>query len=182
MGASAALAAALLRRAGMELCAERVNHVWSYAFVFDQTEGGRRLKWLPIGDEFSRELVALEVERRMEAKDVIRILDAAVLARGCVPEYLRSDNGPECVALAVQEWIARRLAHPPASLFPSSPSAGSGTRSSTAKPSRRCWRLKVLGPQHRHWHNQERPHSSLDDQTPAEFAQRSPAAASAPLR
>jgi transposase InsO family protein len=47
--------------------AERVNHVWSYDFVFDQSEDGRRLKWLPICDEFSRELVALEVERRMEA-------------------------------------------------------------------------------------------------------------------
>jgi len=76
------------------LRAERVNHVWSYDFVFDQTEDGRRLKWLPICDEFSRELVALEVERRMEAKDVIRILDEAVLARGCAPEFIRSDNGP----------------------------------------------------------------------------------------
>ena len=90
------------------LKAERINHVWSYDFVFDQTEDGRRLKWLPICDEFSRELVALEVERRMEARDVIRILDAAVLARGCVPEFIRSDNGPEFIALAVQDWIARR--------------------------------------------------------------------------
>ena len=90
------------------LRAERVNHVWSYDFVFDQTEDGRRLKWLPICDEFSRELVALEVERRMEAKDVIRILDEAVIARGSAPEFIRSDNGPEFVALAVQDWIARR--------------------------------------------------------------------------
>ena len=90
------------------LSAERVNHVWSYDFVFDQTEDGRRLKWLPICDELSRELVALEVERRMEAKDVIRILDEAVLARGSAPEFIRSDNGPEFVAKAVQEWIAKR--------------------------------------------------------------------------
>ena len=76
--------------------------------MMDQTEDGRRLKGLPICDEFSRELVALEVERRMEAKDVIRILDQAVAARGCVPEFIRSDNGPEFVAQAVQEWIARR--------------------------------------------------------------------------
>jgi len=34
--------------------------------------------------------------------------DQAVIARGCVPEYIRSDNGPEFVAQAVQEWIARR--------------------------------------------------------------------------
>lgn len=37
------------------LSAERINHVWSYDFVFDQTEGGRRLKWLPILDEHTRE-------------------------------------------------------------------------------------------------------------------------------
>ena len=52
------------------LRSERVNQVWSDDFVFDQTADGRRLNWLPIGNEFSRELVALEVERRMEAKDV----------------------------------------------------------------------------------------------------------------
>jgi len=54
----------------------------------------------PFGHElraewFSRELVALEVERRMEAKGVIRILDAAVAERGRPPEFIRSDNGPE---------------------------------------------------------------------------------------
>ena len=37
------------------LRAERINQVWSYDFIFDQTEDGRRLKWLPICDEFSRE-------------------------------------------------------------------------------------------------------------------------------
>ena len=40
--------------------ATRINEVWSYDFVFDQTEDGRRLKWLPICDEFSRESVVLE--------------------------------------------------------------------------------------------------------------------------
>ena len=88
--------------------ATRANEVWSYDFVFDQTEDGRRLKWLPICDEFSRENVALEVERRMESADVIRILDAAVTARGRAPEFIRSDNGPEFIALAVQEWVERR--------------------------------------------------------------------------
>ena len=40
--------------------ATRINEVWSYDFVFDQTEDGKRLKWLPICDEFSRESVVLE--------------------------------------------------------------------------------------------------------------------------
>lgn len=85
--------------------ATRMNEVWSYDFVFDQTEDGKRLKWLPIRDEFTRESVALEVERRMEASDVVRVLATAVAERGA-PAYIRSDNGPEFVAKAVREWIA----------------------------------------------------------------------------
>ena len=81
--------------------------MWSYDFVFDQTEDGRRLNWLPICDEFNRELVALEVERRMGARDVIHILGAAVTERGGPPEFIRSDNGPQFVALAVQDWSKR---------------------------------------------------------------------------
>ena len=54
------------------------DQVLSYDSVFDETEGGRRLKWLPICDEFTRESVALEVECHMTAQDVIRILDNAV--------------------------------------------------------------------------------------------------------
>jgi transposase InsO family protein len=69
--------------------------VWSYDFVFDQTEDGRRLKWLPICDEFSRELVALEVERTMEAKHVIQVLDQAVAARGRVPDHVVGEAGAD---------------------------------------------------------------------------------------
>ena len=45
------------------------NHVWTYDFLFDQTEDGRRLKILPVVDEFTRECLTLEVERRMEAQE-----------------------------------------------------------------------------------------------------------------
>ena len=172
------------------LRAERVNHVWSYDFVFDQTEDGRRLKWLPICDEFSRELVALEVERRMEARDVIRILDAAVLERGGAPEYIRSDNGPEFIALAVQEWIERRgfktLYIEPGSPWQNAYSESFNSRFRDEFLNREAFgsvlEAKVLGQEHRQRHNRERPHSSLNYQTPEEFAQRSLATASAALR
>lgn len=68
--------------------ATHINEVWSYDFVFDQTADGRRLKWLPICDEFTRESVALEVERRMEARDVVRVLAAAVAQRGGAPKFI----------------------------------------------------------------------------------------------
>jgi len=170
--------------------AERVNHVWSYDFVFDQTEDGRRLKWLPICDEFSRELVALEVERRMEARDVIRILEAAVLERGGAPEFIRSDNGPEFIALAVQEWIARHgfktLYIKPGSPWQNAYSESFNSRFRDEFLNRESFasvlEAKVLGKEHRYRHNHLRLHSSLDYQTPAEFAQRSLAAASATLQ
>jgi len=162
------------------LRAERINHVWSYDFIFDQTEDGRRLKWLPICDEFSRELVALEVERRMEAKDVIRILDAAVAERGSAPEFIRSDNGPELIAASVQEWIARRgfktLYIEPGSPWQNAYSESFNSRFRDEFLNRESFasvlEAKVLGKQHRQRHNHERPHSSLDYQTPVEFARR----------
>ena len=112
------------------------------------------------------------------------------IARGCVPEYIRSDSGPKFVSLAMQEWIARRgfktLSIKPGSPWQNAYSESFNSRFRDEFLNREAFasvlEAKVLGKQHRHWHNQERPHSSLDDQTPAEFAQRSPAAASATLR
>lgn len=88
------------------LKAERINHVWSYDFVFDQTESGGRLKWLPVLDEFTRECLSLEVERSLTSNDVIAILEKIVNKRGA-PEFIRSDNGPEFIAHAVKDWIER---------------------------------------------------------------------------
>jgi transposase InsO family protein len=172
------------------LAAERVNHVWSYDFVFDQSADGRRLKWLPICDEFSRELVALEVERRMEASDIIRILDAAVIERGGPPQFIRSDNGPEFIAQAVQEWIARRgfatLYIKPGSPWQNAYIESFNSRFRDEFLNRELFsgltEAKVLGKDYRRDYNTRRPHSSLDYQTPGEFAQRSLAAASATLR
>lgn len=47
------------------------NHVWSYDFLFDTTGDGRRLKWMPILDEHTRECLALEVDRLITSTDVI---------------------------------------------------------------------------------------------------------------
>ena len=53
------------------------NHVWSYDFVADQTEDGRRLKILVVVDEFTRRCLALEVGRRFTSEDVIDTMAAA---------------------------------------------------------------------------------------------------------
>lgn len=169
--------------------ATRMNEVWSYDFVFDQTEDGRRLKWLPICDEFTRESVALEVERRMEARDVVRVLAAAVAERGA-PAYIRSDNGPEFIAKAVRGWIAEQgfqtLYIEPGSPWQNAYSESFNSRLRDELLNREIFatlaEAKVLGSDYRRAYNEQRLHSSLDYQTPAEFARCCLSAASAPLR
>ncbi len=155
--------------------------MWSYDFIFDQTANGRRLKWLPICDEFSRESVALEVERRMDSRDVVRVLDAAVAERGTAPDFIRSDNGPEFLAQAVQRWNCERgfktLYIAPGSPWENAYSESFNSRFRDEFLNREAFasvlEAKVLGKEHRQRHNHERPHSSLAYQTPVEFAQRS---------
>ena len=89
---------------------ERVNHVWAYDFVEDRTHDGRKLRMLCVVDEFSREALAIRVNRRLNSSDVIETLADLMLERG-TPTHIRSDNGPEFVAKAVREWIAAVGAH-----------------------------------------------------------------------
>jgi len=88
----------------IRLRAERPNHVWSYDFVEERTHDGRRFRLLNIIDEFTHECLAIRVARRLKSIDVIDVLFDLFILRG-VPGHIRSDNGPECVAAAVQEWI-----------------------------------------------------------------------------
>jgi putative transposase len=89
----------------IRLRAEHRNHVWSYDFVEDRTHNGRRIRMLNIIDEFTHECLAIRVSRRLKSIDVIDALSDLFILRG-VPAHIRSDNGPEFVAKAVQEWIA----------------------------------------------------------------------------
>jgi transposase InsO family protein len=88
----------------IRLRAERPNHVWSYDFVEDRTHDGRKYRMLNVIDEFTHEGLAIRVSRKLKAVDVIDVLSDLFILRG-VPGHVRSDNGPEFVAKAVQEWI-----------------------------------------------------------------------------
>jgi putative transposase len=89
----------------IRLRAERPNHVWSYDFVEDRTHDGRKYRMLNVIDEFTHECLAIRVSRKLKAVDVIDVLSDLFILRG-VPGHIRSDNGAEFVAKAVQEWIA----------------------------------------------------------------------------
>ena len=157
--------------------AEHKNHVWSYDFTLDQTAEGKRLKMMPVVDEFTRECLAIEVERSLTAEEVIATLRYLFQVHG-EPEYIRSDNGPEFIATAVKEWLAAAGVQ---TLYiePGSPWENAYVESFNGKfedelLGRELFtsltEAKVLVEQYRLEYNHERPHSSLDYQTPAEFA------------
>ncbi|MAM94410.1 MULTISPECIES: IS3 family transposase [Bacteria] len=88
----------------IRLRAERPNHVWSYDFVEDRTHDGRKYRMLNVIDEFTHEALAILIDRKLNSTDVIDVLSDLFILRG-VPEHIRSDNGPEFIATAVQDWI-----------------------------------------------------------------------------
>jgi putative transposase len=157
--------------------AGRPNHVWSYDFVMDQTADGRRLKLLPIVDEYTRECLTIEVERSLVAEDVVSTLEYLFEVRG-VPEHIRSDNGPEFIAEAVKAWLARRgsktLYIEPGSPWENAYSETFNSRLRDELLDREVFETlkeaKVIVEDHRLDYNHRRPHSSLGYRTPAEFA------------
>jgi putative transposase len=85
---------------------EHKDHVWSYDFVIARTADGGPFKMLTILDEYSRECLAILVERRITSDHVIDQLFNLLVFRG-IPEHIRSDNGPEFTAKAIRKWLAR---------------------------------------------------------------------------
>ena len=96
----------------IRLWPEHRNHVWSYDFVADRTHDGRKYRMLNVLDEFTHECLATRVARKLKAIDVLGLLSDLFILRG-VPAHIRSDNGPEFVAEAVQAWITAVGADPP---------------------------------------------------------------------
>ena len=70
----------------------------------DRTWDGKALRILTILDEYTRECLSIRVGRRITAQDVLDELYQLFLVRG-LPQYIRSDNGPEFTAKAVRKWL-----------------------------------------------------------------------------
>ena len=78
--------------------------MWAFDFQFDVTDDGRAVKLLYVVDEFTREALAMEAERRIDGDSVVDVLDRIVAERGRRPEFVRCDNGPEMTSNALRDW------------------------------------------------------------------------------
>ncbi|MBA2271656.1 MAG: transposase family protein, partial [Chthoniobacterales bacterium] len=100
--------------------------------------------------------------------------------------FIRSDNGPEFIAAAVQEWIKEcgfaTLYIAPGSPWENPYSESFNSRFRDEFLNRESFasllEAQVLGKEYRHDYNHHRPHSAIGYQTPQDFAQRYPAASS----
>ncbi len=153
------------------------NHVWSYDFVMDRTHDGRAIRMLTIVDEYTRECLAIDVERRLNSQDVLYCLGKLFVHRGS-PAYIRSDNGPEFTAKAVRKWLSRVSVQ---TLFiePGSPWENGYIESFNGKLRDELLdgeifytliEAQVLVHQWRREYNWKRPHSALGYRPPAPVA------------
>jgi transposase InsO family protein len=170
-----------MRRIGPQqterLRASQPRQVWSWDFVEDQTENGTRFRILTLLDEYTRQCLALHAGWSIRAVDAITVIEAAI-ARYGAPQHLRSDNGPEFIAYALQDWLQAQ-AIKTAYIRPGSPWENCYIESfhdklrdellnrelfatlAEARVVLESWRIE---------YNEERPHSSLGQRTPGEFA------------
>ena len=156
----------------------RPNVIWAMDFQFDTTADGRTLKMLNVIDEFTREAIAIVVDRSIDADRVVATLDRLAVQRGRPPAFVRFDNGPEFVAWAVADWC--RFNHVGTCFIdPGSPWQNAWIESFNGRlrdELLNSWRFdslleaRVIIEDWRCDYNANRPHSAHGELTPTEFA------------
>ncbi len=154
------------------------NHVWTYDFMQDQLANGKKVRLLNIMDEYTRECYTIEIKRSMGAKDVLDCLSGTMTLHS-IPWFIRSDNGSEFIEAGLREWLESQGTQ---TLYvqPGSPWENGKCESFNGKfrdefLNREIFTsltpFQIQAEWWRQHYNNERPHSALNYQTPAEFRQ-----------
>lgn len=154
------------------------NHVWSYDFTEDRTKRGQRVRVLAGMDEYTRACLLVYVAKSISSKRVIDILRWLFATRS-VPQYLRSDNGPEFVAHRVQQWLVEQGSQTLYST-PGSPWENAFIERFIGTLKAECLdrylfdrvaEAQIILDHFMNEYNRFRPHSALDYLTPVEYRQ-----------
>jgi putative transposase len=155
----------------------RINERWSVDFVSDSLVNGRRFRSFNVVDDLSRECLATEVDFSLTGKRVSRVLERLSIERG-KPTSIVLDNGPELAGKDLDAWAHSQEVK---LLFirPGKPVENAFIESFNGKLRDECLNeslfvdLADARRQIESWridYNQFRPHSSLGNMTPDEFA------------
>lgn len=157
--------------------ARAVNQTWSMDFMADNLADGRKIRLLTIVDNFSRECLALDVASGFKGSDVVQALTRIVTERGR-PLCIRCDNGPEFVSKALDLWAYWNKVQLDFSR-PGKPTDNAYIESFNGRVRQELlnasWfeSLEQARDMTEHWraeYNNHRPHRSLGNRPPAEFA------------
>ena len=158
--------------------ASRADESWSMDFMSDQLFDGRRFRLLTIVDDFTRESLAIEIDRRLTGDDVARVLDGIKVERGALPEKIRVDNGSEFTSKRLDQWaylggVSLDFSRP------GKPTDNGLIEAFNGRLRAEClnenWFLslddaKTKVESWRRHYNRDRPHSALGSLAPEEFA------------
>lgn len=179
-----------MRRKGKKRVPERVkepllqplyaNKSWSMDFMSDTLVSGRRFRTLNIIHDYNRESLQIEIATGFPAKRVIRVLEEVVSWRGR-PERIRVDNGPEFISLALKEWcrstgIELQYIQPGKPMQNAYIERFNKTYRNEILDRYLFFDLEEVRALTTNWindYNENRPHDSLGDMSPREFARRS---------
>lgn len=167
----------------------RRNERWSMDFMRDTLASGRTFRTFNVVDDATRECVAIEVDHSLPGARVTRVLDGVIAQRG-QPHTIVCDNGPEFSGQVLDAWAYQRgiAVH---FIAPGKPTQNAFVESFNGRFREECldqhWfaslsEARVVIDAWRVEYNTERPHSSLNDQTPEEFAATLEAASTAAPR
>jgi len=161
-----------------KLVPEGANERWSMDFMSDSLATGRSFRTLNIVDDYTRECVAIEVDTSLSGERVTRVLDEVMARRG-LPRALVTDNGPEFAGRALDAWAYQRGVRLDF-IRPGKPIENCFVESFNGKFRDEClnqhWPVSLSEARRiiEAWrldYNRVRPHSSLDNMPPEEFAQ-----------
>jgi putative transposase len=158
--------------------ATQIDECWSMDFVADALFNGRRFRALTIVDNFSRESLAIVPGQALKGEDVVRILKR-LEAGGRVPKRIKVDNGSEFISKVLDKWAYENGVILDFSR-PGKPTDNALIESFNGSFRDEClnvnWFLSLADAEQKieEWrveYNEQRPHSSLGDRTPKEFAE-----------
>ena len=158
------------------VAATRPNERWSMDFMSDALATGQKLRVLTVVDQYTRECVALEVGSHFRGQDVATILTRVSFTRG-LPATINVDNGTEFTSRAFDHWAYTNHVQLDFSR-PGKPTDNATIESFNASVRRECLsqhyfstlaEAQVVLRAYQDDFNNHRPHSSLGQQTPAQF-------------
>jgi putative transposase len=153
------------------------NERWSMDFVSDSLHDGRRFRVLTLVDHFSRVSPAIDVGSSITGKRVVAVLERLAKTHG-LPRVITTDNGTEFTSRAVDEW-AHRNGVKLDFIRPGKPIENAYIESFNGRLRQECleenWFISMQDAREKieAWrvdYNERRPHTSLGNQTPREFA------------